>query len=82
MDEKLEFKVIEFSKATKRIILSHSKVYEGEMKGEAAAKKKGKPGTRKKAPRKIKSNLEKTTLGDISDLAAIKTEIEEKEKKD
>ena len=82
VDEKLEFKVIEFSKATKRIILSHSKVYEGEKKGEEIAKKKGKPGTRKKAPRKIKSNLEKTTLGDISDLAAIKTEMEEKEKKD
>jgi small subunit ribosomal protein S1 len=35
----------------------------------------------KRATRKLKSNLEKTTLGDISDLAALKTEMEQNEKK-
>jgi small subunit ribosomal protein S1 len=35
----------------------------------------------KKTTRKVKSNLEKTTLGDISELAALKEEMEEKQKK-
>ncbi len=80
VDEKLPFKVIEFSKTAKRIVLSHTKTYEEEKKKdsprakEADAKKKDAPD--KKTMRKLKSSLEKTTLGDISELASLKEEME------
>jgi small subunit ribosomal protein S1 len=81
IDEKLEFKVIEFNKSAKRIILSHSRVFEDVKKAEETASKKSNEETVKKATKKIKSNIEKTTLGDITELAALKTEMEESEKK-
>jgi small subunit ribosomal protein S1 len=73
MDEKLEFKVIEFSKSAKRIILSHSRVYEDSKKSEETAKKKATAKQTQKGMKLLKDTVEKTTLGDIS---------EEKEKKD
>ncbi len=82
MDEKLEFKVIEFSKSAKRIILSHSRVYEDLKKGEEVAKKKVAAKQTQKGMKAVKDNIEKTTLGDISELAALRTQMEEKEKKD
>ncbi len=80
-DEKLSFKVIEFNKSAKKIILSHSRIHEDEKRQSSgkSEKQSGAADTRK-AARKIKSNLEKTTLGDISDLAALKDEMEENEK--
>ncbi|UCG28992.1 MAG: 30S ribosomal protein S1 [Bacteroidales bacterium] len=81
IDEKLSFKVIEFSKSSKRIILSHSRIYEDAMKEKEMKDKKPKAGEQKKVARKVKTSIEKTTLGDISDLAALKTEMEEKENK-
>lgn len=81
-DEKLPFKVIEFSKSAKKIILSHSRVFEDEKKEEVAAEKKQKSTANKKAVKKVKSNLEKTTLGDISELASLKSEMEEEQKKE
>jgi len=82
MDEKLEFKVIEFSKSAKRIILSHSRVYEDVKKSEETAKKKATAKTTQKGVKTLKDNVEKTTLGDISELAALRTQMEEKEKRD
>jgi small subunit ribosomal protein S1 len=82
LDEKLEFKVIEFSKSAKRIILSHSRVYEDVKKSEETAKKKATTRHTQKGMKTMKENLEKTTLGDISELAALRTQMEEKEKKD
>src|SRR6056297_756528 len=82
VDEKLPFKVIEFSKSAKKIILSHSRVFEDEKKEEAAAEKKQKSTANKKAVKKVKSNLEKTTFGDISELASLKNEMEEEQKKE
>lgn len=82
MDEKLEFKVIEFSKSAKRIILSHSRVYEDVKKSEETAKKKATAKTTSKGLKTLKDNVEKTTLGDISELAALRTQMEEKEKRD
>jgi small subunit ribosomal protein S1 len=79
-DEKLEFKVIEFNKSAKRIIVSHSRVYEDAKRAENISKKKTRSG--KKATKAVADNIEKTTLGDITDdLAALKTQLEEKEKK-
>ncbi len=79
VDDKLNFKVIEFNKGAKKIIVSHSRVFEDEKKGSETAAKRSEAETTKKATRKLKSNLEKTTLGDITGLQALKDEMEEKE---
>ena len=78
VDEKLQFKVIEFNKGAKRIILSHSRVFEDEKKGEEVAAKKTQSKTAKKSVKKAKDNVEVTTLGDITDLAALKDQLEKK----
>jgi small subunit ribosomal protein S1 len=80
IEEKLSFKVVEFSKSAKKIVLSHTRVHEDEKKASENAEKKATVVATKRATKKIKSNLEKTTLGDISDLAALKEEMENKEK--
>ncbi len=79
VDEKLDFKVIEFSKSSKRIILSHSRIFEDEKKADEATKKKATKKATNKAVKKVKDNIEKTTLGDISELAALKDKMEGKE---
>ena len=79
VDEKLDFKVIEFSKSSKRIILSHSRIFEDEKKTEEVATKKTTKKATNKAVKKVKDNIEKTTLGDISELAALKDKMENKE---
>jgi small subunit ribosomal protein S1 len=81
VDEKLMFKVIEFNKSSKKIIVSHSRIFEDEKKATEAPAKKSESETPKKSTRKPKSNAEKTTLGDITQLAALKEEMEEKENK-
>ncbi len=71
-DEELEFRVIEFNKDSKKIVLSHTRTYKemAPAKGEEGAEKKDrKGGNSKNAVKKISDNLEKTTLGDVfSDL--------------
>jgi small subunit ribosomal protein S1 len=80
VEDKMQFKVIEFAKSAKRIILSHSRVFEDVKKAEETAVKKAASDEAKKVNKKIKSSLEKTTLGDITELAALKEEMEEREK--
>jgi small subunit ribosomal protein S1 len=84
LEEKLEFKVIEFSKAAKRIILSHSRVFEDEKKAEETAKRKTQVKATSKAVKQVKetNSAEKTTLGDISELAALRTQMEADEQKE
>ena len=81
--EKLPFKVTEFNKGSKKITLSHTRTFE-EVKREEAKKeareKETEANTTQKAVRKLKDNLEKTTLGDISDLADLKSRLEAEEK--
>ncbi len=79
VDEKLTFKVIEFSKAAKRIILSHSRTFEDVKRAEVSEKKKSESSNLKKGVKKMKDSLEKTTLGDISELAALKSKLEKGE---
>ena len=80
IDEKLDFKVIEFNKDSKRIILSHSRIFEDEAKAEKAeAKKAAKKAKQEEAPA-INNQIEKTTLGDISALAELKQKMEKGEK--
>ena len=96
VDEKLDFKVIEFNKGAKRIIVSHSRVFEdAKNKGGEGAKKSpaastastsSKPASAgaKKSTKKsndvVGNPSEKTTLGDISELAALKDQMEASEK--
>jgi small subunit ribosomal protein S1 len=93
LDEKLNFKVIEFNKDSKRIILSHSRIFEDEQRAEAkkeAAATATTPGTEKKV-KKVKREkedlpqqqaMERTTLGDISELAELKSKMEGEENKE
>lgn len=80
VEEKLEFKVIEFNKDSKRIIVSHSKVYEDEKGGgetrEASEKRAPKKSAKKDdAPQMTSTSAEKTTLGDIEGLAALRDKL-------
>ncbi len=84
VDESLEFKVIEFSKESKKIILSHTKIYQDVIYAEKAkehAKTKSTERSNQKAVKKMNENVEKTTLGDLDALANLKTEMEASEKK-
>ena len=77
--ETLQFKVIEFNKDSKRIILSHSRIFEDIAKAEAKAEKKA---ARKASAKKekeepaIQNQAASTTLGDIDALAALKEQLE------
>lgn len=75
LEEKLDFKVIEFNKSSKRIILSHTRTFEIAKKEDAKEQQEAGDSTQK-VVKKMKANLERTTLGDISQLAALKTELE------
>ena len=79
LDEKLNFKVIEFNKDSKRIILSHSRIFEDEQKGERAeapkkpaANRRGGNTRRAEEAPALTTPLEKTTLGDLEALAELK----------
>ena len=77
--ETAEFKVLEFSKATKRITLSHSRIYEEAKRAEIAAEKaekKAAADATKSSVKKINASIEKTTLGDIAGLAELKAAME------
>ena len=79
--ETADFKVIEFSKATKRITLSHTRIFE-EAKREAVAaekaERKAAADAAKASVKKIQQSVEKTTLGDIAGLAELKAQLEKK----
>ncbi len=82
MDETLDFKVIEFNKESKKIVVSHTKVFQDVKYAERAseaAERKTKEKATKKVVKKMKDSLEKTTLGDIDALANLKSEIEKTE---
>ncbi|HLO59941.1 MAG TPA: 30S ribosomal protein S1 [Bacteroidales bacterium] len=81
LDEKLPFKVIEFSKGSKKIIVSHSRIHEDAKRATSESERKASSEATSKATKKLKTSMEKTTLGDITDLAAIKDEMEKKESK-
>ena len=76
--ETLQFKVIEFNKDSKRIILSHSRTFEDPAREEkkAAAKKT----SRKSDSPKIENVAATTTLGDLDALAELKAKMEKGEK--
>lgn len=75
--ETLQFKVIEFNKDAKRIILSHSRIFEDEQKAEVRKSKKAAKAQSEDTV--VNTTIEKTTLGDISSLAALKAKLEKGE---
>jgi small subunit ribosomal protein S1 len=84
VDEKLSFKVIEFNKDAKRIIVSHSRIHEDVKRGEKAEAGAATETPAKKAPAKkakkeevATTTIEKTTLGDIQSLADLKDQMVE-----
>lgn len=82
-DEKLDFKVLEFNKVSKKIIVSHSRIAEDikrEEENEAQKEKNAEVESTKKAIKKVKASVEKTTLGDISELAEVKKKMEREAK--
>jgi len=83
-EETAEFKIIEFNKENKRIVISHSRIWE-EARADARVqefenrKKEAKSAT--SAVKKVKDSVEKSTLGDLSVLAQLKEQMEGAESK-
>jgi small subunit ribosomal protein S1 len=84
VDDTQEFKIIEFNKENKRLVISHSRIWE-EAKEEA---RKDESNARKKdaksasnAVKKVKDSVEKSTLGDLDVLAQLKEQMEGGDKK-
>ena len=77
--EKAEFKILEFSKNSKRITLSHTRIFEEAKRAEIAAEKAEKKAAAeatKSSVKKLNASVEKTTLGDIAGLAELKAAME------
>ena len=84
-DETIDFKVIEFSKDNKKIILSHTRLFEEDpraTKAREARKSEAAAKSTKRNVKKLNEKLEKTTLGDLDVLADLKKEMAKKEGKD
>jgi small subunit ribosomal protein S1 len=83
VDETLDFKVIEFSKDNKKIVLSHTRLHDEAVAAEresANETRKQEEETTKKTVKKMKDSLEKTTLGDIQALSDLKSEMDAKDR--
>jgi len=85
VDETIDFVVIEFSKENKKIILSHSRIFEedqraSKVKNAEAAKTEEQKTQR--SMKKVNEKLEKTTFGDLDVLANLKSDLENEEKAD
>ncbi|MFI5140876.1 MAG: 30S ribosomal protein S1 [Bacteroidia bacterium] len=81
VEEVLEFKVIEFNKDSKRIVVSHARTHEEEKRAHEKAEKVAKADEKeetKKAVKKVKDTQERTTLGDISALSDLKDKMDAK----
>lgn len=81
--EALDFKVLEFSKEGKKIILAHSRTWQDETVEEHTTEEseeaKAERNT-KKTVKKINDQLEKTTLGDLDVLVNLKADLEKEDK--
>ena len=75
LEEKLPFKVLEFNKVTRRIILSHSRVFEDEQRAEHKAKEAQKKQAASEIPA-IQNQAATTTLGDLDALAQLKAQLD------
>ncbi|MBR4925754.1 MAG: 30S ribosomal protein S1 [Prevotella sp.] len=78
LGEELDFKVIEFVKETKRIILSHSRTFEDAKEEPKKAARKPRAAKKEEGPA-INNVAASTTLGDIAGLAELKAKLEKGE---
>ncbi len=82
LGDELEFKVIEFNKDNKRIILSHSRIAEDANKTERRAQNAARRSEKRQATETVAAPaIEKTTLGDLGALQALKEQMQKEEKK-
>lgn len=79
IEERLPFKILEFNKNTKRITVSHSRVFEDTKKEQSEQEQRKNDNSTAAQMKKINANVEKTTLGDISELANLKNDLEQKD---
>lgn len=80
-EETLDFKVIEFNKEGRKIVVSHTRMFEeGEDRPSTGAKKKSSKSGGNQAVKAINNSNEKSTLGDLDALSALKDEMEKGEK--
>ena len=80
LDEKLNFKVIEFNKDNKRIILSHSRISEDANKAERREKSNNRKSNKPASEAVQAPQIEKTTLGDLGALQALKEQMQKEGK--
>ncbi len=80
-DEKLEVKVIEFSKENRKIIVSHTRLFEDAKNVAKSETSEKAEDSTTKSIKKVKESVEKSTLGDLGVLSALKSELETSEKK-
>ncbi len=81
-DEVLQFKVTEFNKENKRIVVSHTSVWKGDVEEKKVTEEKKKEGERdkaSKAAKKLNDSNEKSTFADVEGLAALKAQLEKKD---
>ena len=84
VDEQIEFQVIEFGKDAKKIIISHARIHEAKQEQANRTERKEKAARSqesRKAMKNINDNQEKTTLGDLDALSALKAQMEKEEGK-
>ncbi len=82
--EVLPFKVVEFSKGTRRIVLSHVRTYDDVRRAAdnaERAERRAAAGETSSSVKKVNASVEKTTLGDLSALVALKADMEQAEAK-
>ena len=83
-DEVFQFEVIEFSKDSKRIIVSHTNIWKGAERAKNDQDDKGREKARKnntKNVKKLNQNAEKTTLGELDALTELRAQFEKAENK-
>jgi len=82
LDETADFKIIEFNKDNKRVVISHSRIWEdqrAEARAEEFANRKKEAKAASSAVKKVKDSVEKSTLGDLDVLAQLKEQLEDQE---
>ncbi|WP_312339075.1 30S ribosomal protein S1 [Sphingobacterium sp.] len=79
VDEVTSFKIIEFNKENKRLVISHSRIWEEEKeeaRKEESSNRKKDAKAESSAVKKVKDSVEKSTLGDLDVLAQLKEQME------
>ncbi|MBL0310729.1 MAG: 30S ribosomal protein S1 [Bacteroidetes bacterium] len=85
LDEKGSFKILEFSRTDRKILVSHARTWEDDQRDAEEIEKKDKKVQREKTAKTVKTlqkNVEKTTLGDLASLSELKEKMDSKEASD